>query len=899
MKCNLTAAQPFEALADTINRLSQRYGKLWPLQTFNACNPLLAYENISFGSALALAEQDLDFSVERSLDVFKQLYNRRVFTRNDLDFVLSNVPGSVLNQRITLVSEEKTYREILLREIEEEFAQTTIASSSSYWASDEAKKLNARLVAYFQDQQPSNVPEANGNKMGWINEQMTKWLAAYLDDGQAIWEMPYKDLSFKQAWSKLILQDSQLSKGVKKNLEAFLERYLKSDMSSLESMASLLAKMNLDSGQQEALLNRHMKQMPGWISYINYCQSVQPSRKDLLSDYLLIRILYDFSEHEPKKESQEIQINSIVIEWRHRLLTLFNSSLFNGLSFEAFAQYSLDHFNQWADYFKVCSPVQKLVWLMEALEHSQNEPLTSMVTEGFLQNALQPCSIKSEPDAQAVFCIDVRSEPLRKVLETTGNIETYGFAGFFGLPISKLAYSAEEAVSLCPILLDSKYTIKEAPSPFHRANVISKLLRQGIPIREQWIFALKKIKRDTFATFSYVESFGFFHAITFFKDSFTGLPFATLNKKLINIISPLRGLIPKLDLESNEQQPFQTGIALPEQVELSKAILKLIGLRQPFAEFVILCGHASQTYNNPYGSSLDCGACGANGGGFNALVLCQMLNHPGIRDALSLEGLNIPEHTRFIAAEHNTTTDEIIFLNPEVIPSQQQQRFMSIQTSFEEAGAINRLNRQVALQPHGSVSYPNSRLAASYDWSQTRPEWGLSKNQAFIIGKRDAIKSLNLEGRCFLHSYDWLQDSDGDILSVIMSAPMVVGAWINLQYLFSTLDQQRFGSGKKYIHNVVGLFGSYLGNASDLQLGLPYESLFANDGFPYHYPQRLLVYIQAPLTRVNVIIESHQNVKNLVQNQWIKLTVFDPEEKITYQFCDSGWQSTHIAMTGC
>jgi uncharacterized protein YbcC (UPF0753/DUF2309 family) len=552
--------------------------------------------------------------------------------------------------------------------------------------------------------------------------------------------------------------------------------------------------------------------------------------------------------------------------------------------------------NEWADYFKVCSPIRKLIWLMEALEHSQNEPITSLLTEGFLQNALQSCSVKSEPDAQAVFCIDVRSEPFRKALETTGNIETYGFAGFFGLPIAKLPYSAEETVSLCPILLEPKYTIMEAPSPSLKDNAISKLLRQGIPIRDQWISALKKIKRDTFATFSYVESFGIVHAITFLKDSFVGLPFGKLNKKVINTISPLLGLMPKLDLESNHRHTFQTGITLPEQIKLTKTILKLIGIREPFAEFVVLCGHASQTYNNPYAASLDCGACGANGGGFNALVLCQMLNHPDIRDALSLEGLNIPEHTRFIAAEHNTTTDGVFFLNPEVIPSQQQQRFILIQRSFEEASTLNLLNRQVALQNNGAVSYRNNLLTASYDWSQTRPEWGLSQNQAFIIGKRDAIKSLNLKGRCFLHSYDWLNDPDGDILSVIMTAPMVVGAWINLQYLFSTLDQQRFGSGKKYIHNVVGLFGSYLGNASDLQVGLPYESLFANDGSPYHYPQRLLVYIEAPLTRVSAIIESHQSVQNLVKNQWIKLKVFDPKEKTVYQFSDSGWESTNTAL---
>ncbi len=55
----------------------------------------------------------------------------------------------------------------------------------------------------------------------------------------------------------------------------------------------------------------------------------------------------------------------------------------------------------------------------------------------------------------------------------------------------------------------------------------------------------------------------------------------------------------------------------------------------------------------------------------------------------------------------------------------------------------------------------------------------------------------------------------------IMTAPMVVTNWINLQYHASTVDPTRYGSGNTMLHNVVGgRIGVFEGNGGDLRIGM-------------------------------------------------------------------------------
>ena len=180
------------------------------------------------------------------------------------------------------------------------------------------------------------------------------------------------------------------------------------------------------------------------------------------------------------------------------------------------------------------------------------------------------------------------------------------------------------------------------------------------------------------------------------------------------------------------------------------------------------------------------------------------------------------------------------------------------------------------------------------DWANVRPEWGLSGNAAFIIGRRDFTKGLDLGGRVFLHSYDAESDREGRILEKILTAPLIVGEWINMEHYFSAVDPWFYGSGSKVIHNVVSGVGVMLGSQSDLQTGLPLQTV--NDGARhYHEPMRMLTIIEAPASRISPVIQKHTVLQHLFHNQWVNLIAVDPT---TFEFQrynpDSTWEAVPV-----
>ena len=108
----------------------------------------------------------------------------------------------------------------------------------------------------------------------------------------------------------------------------------------------------------------------------------------------------------------------------------------------------------------------------------------------------------------------------------------------------------------------------------------------------------------------------------------------------------------------------------------------------------------------------------------------------------------------------------------------------------------------------------------------------------------------------------------------------------------STTDNQRFGSGNKVLHNVVGgNIGVFEGNGGDLRIGLARQSL--HDGQRWlHRPLRLSVIITAPRSMIEQVIASHQVVRELVEHGWLYLLRLDDDRAASLQIRDAGgWRA--------
>ncbi len=883
--------------------------------------------------------------------------------------------------------------------------------------------LRTVLARHYSSESPvyRHVDALFGTTIGaTLDDLLAKSCLDFFDEGQSAWQAPGREAGFYEAWKELARRNARfLLRGL------HLRQVLAEEETAEGMIAYILRRLEVPEEAWQGYITHELTRMHGWAGFIRYRMSAQhyywaqryPA--DLV-DFLAVRMVLGFallqegSRHHGTPASAAEVTSLLNSEPRQAYL---RHALHGGTVLPAWAHEIDDALargrpariahmatayvvarTQWENE-RAAASLRALARgvgsraeaALESLDSAHLDGLLTVLrdwedTEGYMWlQAMESHYIdelvakihrpRSEersdrrPFAQALFCIDVRSEPMRRHLEALGDYQTFGIAGFFGIPLGYLEFGKGSEAHLCPAMQTPKNLVLEIPagldleeeplydalqhvlhelkasvlSPFVAVEAVGLLFSLGLVGRtlaplgyHRWrarLRAGKPVTRLLLDKLSPEQADSIIRAVqramivralarelriprdTVTDDDVRNLREVALGREKgpsvlaqrlgmtdaaeRDFLEKLRGVY-RIDRAVTSLQMGRLGrigFSIEEQMRYVTQALLSIGLDRNFSRFVLLIAHMSQSENNPYESALDCGACGGGKGLPNARALATMANKPEVRRRLRERGIVIPEDTWFLPAIHNTTTDEIELHDLDLLPARHLLYLERLRSGLNAASrrcAAERMPQlgtgsRLAADPLAAAAFAQRQ---AHDWSQVRPEWGLSRNIYAIVGRRSLTEGVNLDGRSFLQSYDYRLDPRGRLLENILTGPLVVGEWINLEHYFSVVDTESYGSGSKVYHNVAGRFAVMTGNQSDLRTGLPTQTVL-KDGQPYHEPLRLIALVEAPLEFAQRTVGRIAKVQALINGGWVRLLVIDPEDGYRVHVLDDGAFTVH------
>ncbi len=765
------------------------------------------------------------------------------------------------------------------------------------------------------------------------NRYFVRRCAAFLDLGQAAWRMPDRTLGFYAAWRRAAPHDQTLNlhglRGWREEAAALPER-------PEDAVIALLGRLGVDEQHWGSYLGRVLTGLPGWAGMMNWRgtnpgfprQQAQPT--DLVQ-YLAVRLFVETQlvtavtrrtwDLEPAELVSQLRtrthelwlraegvagalppdlaasVRELAAErgadaswalladeaWSYQHRRNGTGERFRAHD-HAWRLFRLAQLQGWsaADVRAVPAAVRdRMLAVLDGFPESVHGPVWLTAFERHYREEILGALAanrgrgrwrdrQERPKAQVVLCIDEREEAMHRAIdELDDGYETFGAGGFFGVAMDYSGLDDHDVTPLCPAGVIPAHRVQEVPRP------------EGVPVAERrssrraWeeVFhnTYWEAKRNAVSAFFLTQLTGLVQAVPLIGRVVAPRWWTELVGAVRRPLFPQPSTLLTLDRDDGGR-----GFESVEQADRVEAVLRNIGMTHHFARLVVFCGHGSISVNNPHESAHDCGACGGKHGGPNGRAFASLANRPSVRALLSERGIDIPDDTHFVGGIHNTASDQVAFFDTQDIPASHAAEWEALGADLDEARARSARERcrrfaSAPQDPSPAVALRHVE-ARSRDLSQVRPEWGHCTNAFAVVGRRSLTQGAFFDRRGFVISYNPTEDPTGAFVERILLALGPVGAGINLEYYFSSVDNRVYGCDTKVPHNVSGLLGVMEGAASDLRTGLPRQMI------EIHEPMRLLLIVESTLEVLGGIYGRQPAIAELLDNEWVQLVAMDPQD---------------------
>ncbi len=246
MNATMTQVDPVRAaerarLVSDIKSAGEVLAQAWPIETFIAVNPLGGFEHLPFGEAVTKAGQVLGANGTLGEQAFRDLHSQGRITDSDLRSALSRRQPAVTSASPVEIGDRSV-----------EAADLLIGDLLH----DRATAPPARLETMISERAcPAVATE--------VDNQTSKWCAAFLDTGQAGWRMPGREAGFYAAWRDLAPRDRKLPSAARAAMENLAER-------PDDAVLDALSKLGVDSSSRRSYMRAHLTRIPGWSAHVRW-----------------------------------------------------------------------------------------------------------------------------------------------------------------------------------------------------------------------------------------------------------------------------------------------------------------------------------------------------------------------------------------------------------------------------------------------------------------------------------------------------------------------------------------------------------------------------------------------------------------------------------------------------